>query len=94
MCTANAPQPTQQDKVAIKSQATMMRIGGKLLADSKREIAENGTFETGRGRDLLTLLVRANTAKDVPEAQRLSDKDVLARASLLHLSHNPQTLLN
>lgn len=32
-----------------------------------------------QGRDLLTLLMRANMAKDVPENQRLSDKEVLDR---------------
>ncbi|KAF7353977.1 hypothetical protein MVEN_01084200 [Mycena venus] len=63
----------------VKSQETMTRVGMKLLADSKREIAENGTFETGHGRDLLTLLVRANTAKEIPASQQLSDKDVLAQ---------------
>lgn len=35
-----------------------------------------------QGRDLLTLLMRANMAKDVPENQRLSDKEVLDRTSL------------
>lgn len=65
----------------IEAQATMMRIGRRLLADSKREIAENGTFETGTGRarDLLSLLVRANSSKEVPVNQRLSDADVIAR---------------
>lgn len=57
----------------------MTRVGMKLLAESKREIAEHGTFETRRGRDLLSLLVRANTAKDIPASQQLSDEDVLAR---------------
>jgi hypothetical protein len=65
----------------IEAQATMMRIGRRLLADSKREISENGTFETGTGRarDLLSLLVRANSSKEVPVNQRLSDADVIAR---------------
>lgn len=66
------------------SQAKMMRIGRKLLQDSKNEMAESGTFEKGSGprsRDLLSLLVRANTAKDLPASQRLSDEDVLARKS-------------
>ncbi|KAJ6547875.1 cytochrome P450 [Mycena sp. CBHHK59/15] len=67
------------DKIAQASQATMMRIGRQLLADSKRDIAENGTFETGGARDLLSLLVRANTSKDIPASQWLSDDDVLAR---------------
>ncbi|KAJ6622026.1 cytochrome P450 [Mycena sp. CBHHK59/15] len=71
--------PTGTDKIAQASQATMMRIGRQLLADSKRDIAENGTFETGRARDLLSLLVRANTSKEIPASQRLSDEDVLAQ---------------
>ncbi|KAF7334967.1 hypothetical protein MVEN_02246700 [Mycena venus] len=76
--------PLKRNKTVVEAQATMMRIGRGLLADSKREIAENG-FETntgtasGRARDLLTLLVRANTSKDLPASQRLSDEDVIAR---------------
>ncbi|KAJ7144759.1 cytochrome P450 [Mycena crocata] len=71
--------PTKVDATMHASQATMMRIGRKLLQDSKNEMAENGTFEKGRARDLLSLLVRANTAKDIPANQRLSDEDVLAQ---------------
>jgi hypothetical protein len=32
-----------------------------------------------QGRDLLSLLVRANMATDIPESQRITDEDVLAR---------------
>ncbi|KAJ7120541.1 cytochrome P450 [Mycena crocata] len=71
--------PTKIDKTTRASQATMMRIGRQLLAESKREISENGTFEMGRGRDLLTLLVRANTSKEIPASQQLSDEDVIAQ---------------
>ncbi|KAJ6630229.1 cytochrome P450 [Mycena sp. CBHHK59/15] len=58
---------------------TMMRIGRQILQESKNEMAESGTFEKGRARDLLSLLVRANTAKDIPANQQLSDEDVLAQ---------------
>ncbi|KAJ7740499.1 cytochrome P450 [Mycena olivaceomarginata] len=72
--------PLKRDQTVLDAQATMMRIGRELLAESKREIAQNGAFEgTGRARDLLSLLVRANTSKDVPESQRLSDEDVIAQ---------------
>ncbi|KAF7373489.1 hypothetical protein MSAN_00558800 [Mycena sanguinolenta] len=72
--------PMKRDKVTVAAQATMKRIGRQLLADSKREIAEHGTFAgTGRARDLLSLLVKANTAKDLPANQRLSDEDVIAQ---------------
>lgn len=57
----------------------MMAIGRRILQESKQEAEEGGTFDTGRGRDLLSLLVRANTAKDVSDSQRLSEEDVLAR---------------
>ncbi|KAF7375729.1 hypothetical protein MSAN_00462400 [Mycena sanguinolenta] len=72
--------PLKRDKIVAAAQATMKRIGRQLLADSKREIAEHGTFAgTGRARDLLSLLVKANTEKDLPVSQRLSDEDVIAQ---------------
>ncbi|KAJ7494426.1 cytochrome P450 [Mycena galericulata] len=68
------------DRTIEASQATMMKVGRQLLQESKNEMAEDGTFEKGpRPRDLLSLLVRANTAKDLPASQRLSDEDVLAQ---------------
>ncbi|KAJ7042055.1 cytochrome P450 [Mycena alexandri] len=70
---------TKLDRVLETSQGVMRRIGLQLLRESKSEMAENGTFEKGRARDLLTLLVRANTAKDILIDQRLSDEDVLAQ---------------
>ncbi|KAJ7035260.1 cytochrome P450 [Mycena alexandri] len=72
--------PLKGDGVIGACQATMKRIGQRLLADAQREIRENGTFESGnRARDLFSLLVRANTAKDLPAHQRLSDEDVIAQ---------------
>ena len=60
----------------------MSRIGRKLLSDSKAAVAVSekaGEKTNGRGRDLLSLLVRANTTTDLAESQRMSDEDVLAR---------------
>jgi hypothetical protein len=63
----------------------MLRIGRQLLRESKSELAENGTFEKSRSRDLLSLLVRANTTKDIPASQQLSEEDVLARKNSLFM---------
>ncbi|KAJ7289232.1 cytochrome P450 [Mycena rebaudengoi] len=71
--------PTKMDTIIDNSQAVMLRIGQKLLHESKNAIVEGGAFQSARTRDLLSLLVRANTSKDIPESQRLSDKDVLAQ---------------
>jgi hypothetical protein len=86
--------PTKMDTLISKSQTIMMRFGRELLRESKNTIVEGGAFQSGRGRDLLSLLVRANTSKDIPESQRLSDSDVLARekpsanTGLLELNDN------
>ena len=64
----------------------MARIGKELLSSAKAaaraSATEKGETEklTLYGRDLLSLLVKANMATDIPENQRLSDEDVLARA--------------
>ncbi|KAJ6594757.1 cytochrome P450 [Mycena capillaripes] len=72
--------PTPADKVIRHSQDVMRRISKGLIENSKKELAERG-FESDGGRDLLSLLVRANTSKDVPENQRLTDEDILAQVS-------------
>jgi hypothetical protein len=64
----------------------MRRIGMQLIAEKKAAILAESR-EKGRGierkdlreRDLLTLLIKANMASDIPESQRLSDDEVLAR---------------
>ncbi|KAG8215243.1 cytochrome P450 [Butyriboletus roseoflavus] len=64
---------------------TMARIGNELLSDAKSaarvNATEKGEIEKNNldGRDLLSLLVKANMATDIPESQRLSDEDVLAQ---------------
>lgn len=67
----------------------MRRMGKALLAEKQADIKQAATSAGGkvdgrlqglRSRDLLTLLIKANMAEDIPEHQRLSDEDVLARA--------------
>lgn len=60
----------------------MDRIGKELLDNSKAALQRNGLKvdkESLKSKDLLTLLLRANMATDVPEDQKMSDADVLAR---------------
>lgn len=69
----------------------MRRIGLQLIAEKKaaimQEVTESKEKSGGvekkhvRGRDLLTLLLKANIASDVPENQKLSDEDILGRTS-------------
>ncbi|KZT05226.1 cytochrome P450 [Laetiporus sulphureus 93-53] len=77
--------PDRRSSRMAAAQKVMKRIGMQLIAERKAEIAkaiQSGQKEndTGlQGRDLLTLLIKANMATDLPESQRLSDEDVLAQ---------------
>ncbi|KAI0329988.1 cytochrome P450 [Cubamyces sp. BRFM 1775] len=71
-----------------RARAVMHDIGMELVAEKKaairreleesKEKAELGRSDM-RNRDLLTLLLKANMASDIPDSQRLSDDDVLAQ---------------
>ncbi|EPQ50326.1 cytochrome P450 [Gloeophyllum trabeum ATCC 11539] len=78
--------PTERNRKSAQGQAAMNRIGRQLLAEKKAAVLADLRGEkqkVGRdsvqGRDLLSLLVRANMATDLPEGQRMSDEDVLAQ---------------
>ena len=64
----------------------MRRIGQELLREKKINIDDNIDEEKeqgrGSGKDLLSVLVRANMDTELPESQRMSDEDVLARKLL------------
>lgn len=76
-------QPTERERKIDVAQKTMRRIGLGLLRESKAAVAAGDIEDkSNQRRDLLSLLVRANTSPDIPEHLRLSDEDVLARSSL------------
>ena len=52
----------------------------KAHADAEKRGVKRDDLQ---GRDLLSLLIKANMATDIPESQRLSDEDVLARESVV-----------
>jgi hypothetical protein len=57
----------------------MNRIGMELLRESKATAIVSDRKDVVGRRDLLSLLTRANMDEELPEGQRLSDEDVLAR---------------
>lgn len=59
-------------------------MGKQLIADAKSDVLSNEKTGSGlEGRDLLTLLVKANMGES--PTRRLSDDDVLARKYEYHL---------
>jgi len=75
-------QPSDRGTQTKIARQTMSRIGNQLLKESHAAIrAENEVVEKSswKRKDLLSLLMRANMATDLPPSQRLADSDVLAR---------------
>ncbi|KAI3616017.1 cytochrome p450 [Moniliophthora roreri] len=73
------PQP-ELDRSLRKAMQTSTRIAKELLYESKRTLASTGEKgNSWRAKDLLSLLVRSNMSTDLPEDQRMSDKDVMSQ---------------
>lgn len=80
-------QGSKQQRSMKTAMATMRRVGAQLLDERKqRFLSEKSDAATAdeddaglQGRDLLSLLVKANMDPDMPETQRMCDEDVLAR---------------
>ena len=55
----------------------------RLIREKRDALAlhTKGWQEDHRQRDLLTLLIQSNTDPSIPERERLTDKDILARES-------------
>ncbi|KAF7358749.1 Cytochrome P450 [Mycena sanguinolenta] len=64
-------------KRLTQGRGTMDRIGKQLLQDAKNAVASGEKLV--ERKDLLSLLVRSNMAKDIPESHRLSDDVVVAQ---------------
>ncbi|KAI0075643.1 cytochrome P450 [Panus rudis PR-1116 ss-1] len=74
--------PSQRLRDFDKAREVMRRVGLDLIARKKASILARKQGVTKNDlteRDLLTLLIKANMATDVPENQKLSDEDVLAQ---------------
>ncbi|OSD05864.1 cytochrome P450 [Trametes coccinea BRFM310] len=86
--------PDERARKVQEANVAMRRIGLQLIHDKKAAILRELGNKDGSidkkdlpGRDLLTLLIKANMATDLPENQRLSDEEVLARVFFLVAGH-------
>lgn len=75
--------------MAGKSLEVMRKFGMQLIQEKKAQIMSeksSGSFEKKdvQGRDILSLLIKANMASDVSDNQRLTDEEVLARMRTSH----------
>jgi cytochrome P450 len=67
--------PDVSAKTVERCQSVIRRVAGQLIQEKKAKAAEGG--KGYQGRDLLSLLLRSNSATDLPPEQRISDEDIL-----------------
>ncbi|KZO92420.1 cytochrome P450 [Calocera viscosa TUFC12733] len=92
--------PVKRNRIERTALGTMRRIGLELVRrkkkavrqtlDGKREEKDVGRSQLA-GKDVLTALVRANMANDVPASQKLDDEEVLAQISTFLLAGHETT---
>ncbi|KIY62983.1 cytochrome P450 [Cylindrobasidium torrendii FP15055 ss-10] len=82
--------PSRNATILVGAQKTMDRIGSTLLSEAKALIALGDKVST-TGRDMFSLLVKANTSPDLPEHQRLSDKDVITQVPTFFVAGHETT---
>ncbi|KAI0319671.1 cytochrome P450 [Amylostereum chailletii] len=89
--------PTEQSRMVAKARATMDSIGRQLLHEMKAAVVaeHDGKDKIERSdfhnKDILSLLVKANMATDLPVDARLSDEDVLAQIPTLLIAGHETT---
>jgi hypothetical protein len=71
-------QRAPNDAVRDKANAVMYRIGSSLLKQTRASQIDDKEDKSGRRKDILSLLARANAMET--EAQQITDDDILSRA--------------
>jgi hypothetical protein len=82
-------QPTDRTRAIACMHKYIRSIGQSVISQKKAEILSSSEIDSkGRvekkniqGRDLLSLLMKANMATDIPDHARMTDEDILARKS-------------
>ncbi|KAJ3480235.1 hypothetical protein NLI96_g8502 [Meripilus lineatus] len=90
--------PTKRARKTKAARETMLKIGTKLVAERKALILAASTNKDTKvsskdldGRDLLTLLMKANMASDIPESQKLSDEEVVSQIPTFFIAGHETT---
>ncbi len=83
--------PTRRSRLLDAAFKEVQRTGSQLIQDRKTAVRTecdvDGSHAVGRqdvgGHDLLSLLIKANIAADMPERMRMSDSEILSRERIV-----------
>lgn len=79
--------PVERARVVKRSRETVERFGYRVIAEKRRMLEDMhaGRLEkkSAIGKDVLSLLIKANAAADLREDQRLDDTEVIAQITTM-----------
>lgn len=81
-------QPAPGSKERQRNLDVITKVGTRMIQEKKAAVLGDtmgGTIEKEdfAGNDLLTLLIRANLASNMPESMRMSDEEIVSQVSLV-----------
>ncbi|GMK55295.1 hypothetical protein CspeluHIS016_0203510 [Cutaneotrichosporon spelunceum] len=82
--------PTKRKRNMIKARSQAQVIGRQIVADKKRQVIDyhNGLDKASLGKDVLSLMLRANLDPSLRPEHRLGDDEVVAQiATILFAGH-------
>ncbi|KAG8939392.1 hypothetical protein FRC00_013927, partial [Tulasnella sp. 408] len=87
--------PNHRAKVAARSKAVMHRVGQKLVQDKRSALAATAGIDGGentlKGRDLLSVLIKANMEADIKDSERLSDEEFIGQICTMLIAGHETT---
>ncbi|KAJ7209907.1 cytochrome P450 [Mycena rebaudengoi] len=83
--------PMPGTQVFEASKRRLFDIGARLMAESKAYVEAAGDKNISGGRDLLSVLIKANMVSDLPDNQRLSDDEVIAQVPTFVIAGHENT---
>ncbi|KAJ7749184.1 cytochrome P450 [Mycena metata] len=84
--------PLPGSRLTAEANRKLTATGSQLVSESKARInTAEGEKTVGSGRDLLSLIVKANLSTDLPESQRLNESEVIAQIPTFFLAGHETT---
>ncbi|KAH9968096.1 cytochrome P450 [Russula dissimulans] len=91
--------PTERSRAIATTSQFLRSIGENMISQKKAEIlavtesdANSGVEKKNlHGRDLVSVLIRANMARDIPDNARMSDEEILAQVPTFLLAGHETT---
>ncbi|KIO26747.1 hypothetical protein M407DRAFT_74068 [Tulasnella calospora MUT 4182] len=89
--------PTERAKVIARSTAVMARVGARLLQEKRAAVlaaassADAVEKKSVAGKDLLSVLIKANMATDIKESERMNDVEVIGQIYTLLIAGHETT---